>query len=492
MELGLSIRGFNVSNPSEAKTGTKSKHRYSSGKAHFALAREILFIYKQLLTTGAIRLPLGVLRSLVKDPGLDPIWSEKRLLELLGDIVIASLNELGPVYGKFGQIALSRLDEEGQAFSQRLHLDRLYSSWPPIPFSEVESILDEEIPEWHQEFVLEPHPLGVASMAQVHAAVDEQGREWVIKVIKPASRKRLEQTLAAVQEILTVAAPLKLTALGARTHRELEELVRSLRREVELDLEKDNIQRMRSRLEQKKQQVLKLPRVYEEFSTRNVLVIERFRGIPLGSVVQKKTQLNEEQRKKLAKKLLQELLIQVFEIGIFHGDPHAGNLMLLEDGSVGIFDWGLTGELLDTDRKHISGILKALLLVDMDRLIDVFVSMADQHQVKVERSAIADEIRKVSVLIQAHRAAGTQPALDELLEAALSGAERLAIPLPDGLLLMAKSLLTIEGLARGIDPEVSFARAAGPVLLRAAKPTISEILSMGKRVPGFVKKTLMG
>lgn len=486
-----------MANPSgpgpETKMKSKTKSsRYPKGRSYFALGREILFVYKELLRSGAVRLPFGVLRAVLKDSSLDPVWTEKRLLELVGDIVIACLSELGPVYGKLGQMALSRLDEDAQAFSGKLQLNRLYSDWPPLPFREVEAILDAEIPEWHQEFVVEPYPLGVASMAQVHGAIDEEGREWVIKVIKPGSRRRLEQTLAALQQLLLVAAPLKLTALGARTLSELEELIVSLRREVELELEKDNIERMRTRLEQKKQQILRLPRVYDRFSTRNVLVIERFRGVSLAAVVQNKFELSEEQRKRLAKKLLQELLIQVFEIGIFHGDPHAGNLMLLEDGSIGIFDWGLTGELRDTDRKHISGILKALMMVDMDKLIDVFVSMAEQRQLSVERDAIAQEIRRVASIIKVHREAGTQAPLDELLEASLKGADKLGIPVPEGLLLMAKSLLTIEGLARGIDPELSFARAAGPVFFKAAKPSLSEVLSMGTRLPQLLRKTLMG
>lgn len=478
----------------DAQPDKKARRSYSSTsvRSQLALGREILFVYRELLRSGAVRLPLGLLRSLLKDSSLDPVWTEQRLLEVLGDIVMACVNELGPVYGKLGQMALSRQGEEGQAFSEKLQLDRLYGSWPPIPFKEVEAILDAEIPEWHQEFVVESRPLGTASMAQVHGAIDADGREWVIKVIKPSSRRRLEQTLGALQQLLLVASPLKLTKLGARTFREVEELIHSLRREVELDLERAHLERMHARLAHKKQDLLRLPQVFEKYSTRNVLVMERFRGIPLGSIVQQKVELNEEQRKRLAKKLLQELLIQVFEIGLFHADPHAGNLMLLEDGTVGIFDWGLTGELLDSDRKHISGVLKALMLVDMERLIDVLLSMADQKQIQVDRHAVATEIRAVAQLIQDHRDRGSQPALDELLEASLRGAERLGIPVPEGLLLMAKSLLTVEGLARGIDPDLSFARVAGPVFFKAAKPSLTEVLSMGVRLPQFVKKTLMG
>lgn len=457
---------------------------------YLALAREMIFIHRQLLRSGAFVLPFGIIRAWWKETGLEPVFSEQRLLDLVGDIVLNCLNQLGPVYGKLGQIALSRLDEDQQNWAQKLHLDRLYGAWPPIPFGEVEAILDAEIPDWNHEFVVEPYPLGVASMAQVHAARDEAGREWVIKVIKPDARRRLDETLRALRQILALTRPLKLTVVGRRTMRELEELIQSLSREVELDLEKRNIDRMRQTLEQKKQKVLRLPLTHDAYCTANVLVIERFRGIPLVEVVERRVELDEEQRKKLAKKILQELMIQVFEIGIFHGDPHAGNLMLLADGTVGLFDWGLTGELRDCDRQNISGILKALLLGDMEKLIDVLIRMGEQDGRQLERDAVAYEIRKVGQLLKNHQQAGTQPSLEELLEASLGGSQRLGIELPDGLLLMAKSLLTIEGLARGIDPEVSFARAVGPVLLKAARPSVGEILTMGKRLPHLVKRAL--
>lgn len=473
---------------SAATQSIPSQKQTNHAGGHLALAREIIFIHRQLLRSSALGFPIGLARAWWKESGLEPLWSEKRLFELIGDISLSCLDHLGPVYGKIGQIALSRLDEDEQKWARKLQLDRLYGSWPAIPFSEIEAILDAEIPDWHHEFIVEPFPLGVASMAQVHAARDEAGREWVIKVIKPDARRRLGETLGALRQILSLTRPLRLTALGRRSLRELEELVNSLGREVELDLEKRNLDRMRQSLEQKKQKVLRLPLTHDTFCTPNILVMERFRGIPLVDVVEKRAEINDEQRRRLAKKLLQEMLVQVFEIGIFHGDPHAGNLMLLADGSVGIFDWGLTGELKDSDRQHISGILKALLLSDLEKLIDVLVLMGEQAGQDTDRDAVAYEIRKVGTLIKSHQAAGSQASLEELLEASLSGAQRLGLELPEGLLLMAKSLLTIEGLARGIDPEVSFARAAGPVILKAARPSIGEMLSMGKRLPELLKR----
>ncbi|MCX6131031.1 MAG: AarF/UbiB family protein [Proteobacteria bacterium] len=455
---------------------------------HLALIREIACVYRNLLYSTGIRLPIQISRAFLSEPSLDPIWSGHRIRELLGDVVLSCFNQLGPVYGKLGQIALSRMDADSREWAQKFQLSRLYSSWPSLEFSTVEAILDREIPDWRQEFVVEPHPLGVASMAQVHAAVDDKGREWVIKIIKPESKRRLEETLQALEQLLSLTSPLKLTSVGAKSTRELRDMIRSLRREVQLDQEKKNLDRMQERLAAKKQVILRLPKTYNRFCTSNVLVMERFRGISLVDVVEQRVELQPEQRKKLARRVLQELLVQVFEIGLFHADPHAGNLMLLEDGSVGLFDWGLTGELRELDRRHISGILKALLMADMQRLVDVLISIAEEHELVLSKAEVEFELRKLTQIIQDHKIAGTHAGMDELLEASLRGSENLGIPVPDGLLMMAKSLLTIEGLARGIDPEISFARAAGPVLLKAARPNLRDVVGMGRRLPQLMKK----
>ncbi|MFW7377799.1 MAG: ABC1 kinase family protein [Oligoflexus sp.] len=457
---------------------------------HFAIGREFLKIYKSIVLESSIATPLRLSKALLTDSGLDPLWSQRRLLELVGDVILNCFNSLGPVYGKAGQVALSRLSGDWKKTAEQLRLNRLYSDWPAMDFELVEQILDEEVPDWHQDFVIEPHPIGVASMAQVHVAVDDEGRKWVMKVMKPHAKKRLHETLDAIEQMIRLARPLELTAAGRRGVRELRDLVQALRLETDLKLEKTNIDRMRSKLNQKKQQVLHLPQTLDGYCTTNVLTVEMFDGISLADVVAGEVVIPKTLRKKLARRVLQELLIQVFEIGLFHGDPHAGNLILLADGTVGLFDWGLTGELVDSDRRHISALLKAVMAANMERLIDTLEEMALEHDVEVDRDEIEQEIRRMADHIKLGKEEGRKPSLQELLEMCLKSAESLQIPVPEGLLLMAKSLLTIEGLARGIDPEVAMGRIATPVLLRAAKPGLKDLMAFSKRLPKMASQIL--
>jgi ubiquinone biosynthesis protein len=358
-----------------------------------------------------------------------------------------------------------------------------------MDWGDVASILDREIPQWRKHLRVQPVPLGVASMAQVHEATDMNGKEWVVKIIKPQARLRLTESLAALHQMITACTPIALTQSARRGLKELRELSISLERELDLNRERETIVRMHQKLEASAQSLLRIPEVNEPFCTNQVLVIERFRGTPLSKVVANHQVLSQAQRRKLAKGMLQELLVQVFEIGLFHADPHAGNLILLEDGSVGLFDWGLAGELLETDRQHIAGMLKAVIALDMERLIDVLLEMAREGGRTVRKTKVRKEMMRLSQLVKRGEENPDQkPGLHELIEASLDAAARLDIPIPSGLLLMAKSLITIEGLAKGIDPDVSLKRIATPVLFKAARPTIDDVVAMAKRLPTMVKK----
>jgi len=279
-----------------------------------------------------------------------------------------------------------------------------------------------------------------------------------------------------------------MTDTARRALREVDELSKSMAREVDLEQEKQHIDKMRERLATKKLDILRIPATYNEFCTPRVLTIELFKGVPLSKVVGREVELDPVARKKLAKKVLSELLIQVFELGLFHGDPHAGNLILLNDGSVGLFDWGLQGELLESDRHHIAAILKAVVGMNLDQLAHALVELARAANSNVEHEDVLKELSKLARLIKHHSAAGTKPSMNELMEASLKAADRLAIPLPMGLLLMVKTLLTIEGLARGIDPDISFLRAASPVLLRAARPGLGDLFNIAKNIPKLALK----
>jgi ubiquinone biosynthesis protein len=465
------------------------RHRKQKRLALKATAREIGQIGGAVLRHGVVGMPLAFGRSIVRDPGLDGIFSEARFFEVVGRQIVTLFDHLGPIYGKAGQVFLSRLSPEMHELAESLRLTRLYKDWPPLPFSEVAVILDREIPGWRKQLKVEAHPLGVASLGQVHAATDRDGKAWVLKIIKPDAKRRLLETVGAMEELITWLEPVAVTLVARRFCREVRELCQGFRRELSLTRERDTIGKVHEKLRARRQKVLVIPQVHPEFATDDVLVIERFDGVPMSSVVRGKAELPAAVRQKLAKSMLHELLVQVFELGLFHADPHAGNLMLLENGSVGLYDWGLAGELLDSDRRHIAAILRSVLLLDLDQLIDALIEMSADNGREISRESVRKELKNLIAMVKrAKENPEKKPSMQAMLEAALKAADRLGIRVPQGLLLMAKSLITIEGLAKGIDPQVSLGRVAAPVLLKAARPGLRDLMAMGMKIPELTRQ----
>lgn len=466
-----------------------SRHKKQRRLSLSATAREIGQIGATLLRDGFVGVPLAFGKSLVSEPGFVGILSEDRFFEIVGRQILTLFNNLGPIYGKAGQVFLSRLSPEMHAYAETLRLTRLYKDWPALPFSEVSFILDREIPGWRKTLSVEAYPLGVASLGQVHAATDKTGRNWVLKIIKPEAKRRLLETVSAMEELISWFEPVAVTLIARRFCREVRELCSGFRRELSLQRERDTIEKVREKLKSRRQKILVIPEVHPEFFTDDVLVIERFYGTPMSSVVRGKAVIPVAVRQKLAKSMLHELLVQVFELGLFHADPHAGNLMLLENGTVGLYDWGLAGELLETDRRHIAAILRSVLLLDLEQLIDALVEMGADAGKTISREAVRKELKNLITMVKrAKEQPEKKPSMQAQLEAALKAADRLGIRVPQGLLLMAKSLITIEGLAKGIDPSVSLGRVATPVLLRAARPGFKDLMTIGMKLPALAKQ----
>ncbi len=389
------------------------------------------------------------------------------------------VEKLGPVYGKTIQILLSRIYPDPYGLMNQFGFDRIFGDWPTMPFTAVKKILAHEFPDWKKNFDIEEKPLGSASIAQVHQAQDESGKIWAIKIVKPQSKKRIFETTDAILAFLKMMRLVAMTSKTKKVISELTDLCFLLREEVDLRNEAKNIEKISQHPKIKKQKTLRIPKVHPDFQSENILVIELFQGIRLDKVVQGEYKITSEQKTLLAKKLLSELLIQVFEVGLFHGDPHAGNLILLHDGSVGLFDWGLTGEFTPTERKYISEILRSLITFDFDRLIQAMTDMGHAYGSTVNQTKLKKELHQLAQQVLKNKK--HKKSIQEIFDRAMNIAQSSGVTIPDGLLLMVKSLVTIEGLAKGIDPDITFAKIAAPVLIKAAQPKMFDWFKMFKQ-----------
>ncbi len=469
-------------------TSNKPKISKNNEFSPLSIPREAVRLYRGAVEKASVSLASGLF-SAFKEERRVWTWSDYKVFGIIGEALLQVIDSWGPLYGKGMQVWFSRLGERGQGLVNKLGLDRIYGDWPTMPWADTETILNREIPGWQESLTIEREPLGVASLSQVHGATDANNKKLVIKILKPHSVKRLYESVQTIETALKLAEPFAVTRFSKRFILDVRDLCRHLRRETDLTLESANIDRVSKLLLQAQSKMLKVPEVWDEFSTKNVIVMERLEGVKLSDIVNGKVDVSSIVRKNLAKSLLSELLVQIFEWGVFHADPHAGNLMFLEDGSIGLYDWGMAGELQDNDRRYIVGILRAVLTLNLEKLVDVLQIMSKETRgVELERSLIKQELRDFQNLIETKK---DKLGLSSMIEEALKAADRLEIDLPSGLLMMAKSLMTIEGLARGLDQEIGIGKIAGPVLFKASKPGLAEFVGMARSLPKLAKKWFM-
>lgn len=455
-----------------------------------ALAKELFKVSRLLTNYSTVYLPKHSFKKLGQSIGSQNQFNPSSLWTIVGDSLLDLLNELGPVYGKIAQTALSRQTNKSQKILAKANIGRVYGDWPALPFEEIEEILNQEIPGWRGNLRIDPIPLGVASIGQVHSAKDHQGNKWVVKIVKPEAEARLKEATDALLQLTSWLKPLALTHASKRQLAELQSFCRELAGEVDLSREAATIEKLLNKTKDRKNTIIRIPKLHPDFQSSKVLVCERFIGIALSDLVSKPELISESLRRKLASRLLSEMLVQIFELGLFHADPHAGNLILLPDESLGLFDWGLAGQMDEHSRKHIAAILKAVVRKDLDLLANALVSMgAASGRKDLSKERVLKELQKLAKTFQNSKTETKKAKknLPAILNECLGACDRLDLPVPQNLLLLAKSLLTIEGLAKGLDPEISLGKAAFPYLFKAMKPGFGDLFAMGKNIGFFAR-----
>ncbi|MFA9462060.1 ABC1 kinase family protein [Thiohalorhabdus sp. Cl-TMA] len=366
--------------------------------------------------------------------------------------------ELGPSFIKIGQILSTRPDLLPPDWIEEL--STLQGRLPPIPFADIEQELRSAWGDegWHRLGRFDRHPLATASIAQVHRGTLDTGEEVAVKVRRPGIQEQVEVDLRILKRLAQLASDYLTDLARHDPVRIAEEFSESFRAELDLTLEGRNLERFRENFRSRRE--VRFPEVYWEYTSETVLVTE-FIG---GSMALTPPETLDEQgydRNRLARVGARAFLKMIIQDGFFHADPHPSNVIFPEPNLVCFIDCGMVGRLRSELREQILGLLLALIERNAEEAVDAFVSIGrapsdlDREQLLRHAERFIDRYHGV-------RLENLQ--LGEILLDFVRLIREHHIALPPDLALLAKALITVEGLGQVLDPEFDMVSEAEPYL----------------------------
>jgi ubiquinone biosynthesis protein len=372
-----------------------------------------------------------------------------------GKRLVKALTTLGPTWVKFGQILSTRPDVIPAPII--VELQTLQDDVESVSFADMDSQLERNLgKDWRSKFEhFTEQPLASASIGQVHEAVLKDGTRVVLKIQRPGIRPKIESDV----NILHAAAGYLEEAFEQAHIMDLRGMVRdfakSLGQELDYQVEANNMERFRRNFAGSED--VKIPALYRELSTDQVLTMEFIAGKKFDAVIAEGTAPDQ-----IARRYFNVAYKMLFIDGFFHGDLHPGNVLLLEDGRLGLLDCGMVGRLAPSRKDKVVDIIHAVINEDLELLARTFFQLAipegpvDYAGFESDAIAIAEQYL-IGVPL-------SQIEIGVLFQQLVAGAARHRVRMPTDFTMMFKAILTTEGLAKAIAPNVDPIELARPFI----------------------------
>lgn len=411
------------------------------------------------------------------------------------------LEELGPTFVKLGQMLSTRADRVPEAYLAELR--KLTEKVPPfdarVARRIVETELKKPISAIFREF--DDEPIACGSIGQVHTAVLRSGEPVVVKVKRPNIEKTIRADLGLLEFLAPQAAGIE-ELKPFRPVMLVEEFGRSLRRELDFVAEASFTTKIKEHLASNPR--ILVPKVYWDLTTANVLILERMEGVSLNQ--KKKLAGLPLDWKQIARDLVEAFFQQFFKTGLFHADPHAGNILVKEDGRICLVDFGMSGRLDSHLRNCLATSFIALVQGDMDVITDVYMEIGvvsddtDVARLKTDLIGLIDKYYGIPM---------SSIDLGRCFNEVMRVARTHQVILPRDFVLLGKSFVTVMMMARELDPTCDVAAISKPYAKSLVTDKFSlsnlrhgllsglwNITQVARRLPremqGFMRKLLAG
>ena len=381
-----------------------------------------------------------------------------------------TLEELGPTFIKMGQVLSSRPDLIPVDLLNEL--TKLQDHVPPFGFEHVKTIIASEFGKPHDEIFesIEETPFASASIGQVHRARVNNNNQIAVKIQRPGIRKIIETDLEIMLHLASITENNIEEVALFKPVKIVEEFAKTLEKELDYTIEASSMKQMAEQF--KNDKTIHIPKVYSDESSERVLSMEYIRGIKADDV--DAIQSAGLDRKLITRRGADFIMKQVFEHGFFHADPHPGNLFVMEKNCICPVDFGMTGFVDQLTREVFVDLIHSIATNNFKRTARLLCELAE-YDIQPDLTRLEKDL---SLFVSQHlskvlKDIKTAKMVNQFLE--LCATHNLRIP-PD-FFLMIKAFISIEGVAKKLDPDFDMISHAVPYVTAAKfrKFTLSRI-----------------
>ena len=345
---------------------------------------------------------------------------------------------------------------------------------PPFDVDEAKRIIEEELKQSLDDIFayFENEPVAAASIAQVHRAILIDGTQVVVKIQRPEIKEQIESDLNILHTIARLLTKYVPESRFFNPAGIVEEFSRTVTKELDFIIESKNCMRLRNDFENNPD--IYIPKIYEKYVTEKILVMEMIQGVRIDDI--KAIEEMGLDRVRLAKVGIDAYIKQILENGFFHADPHPGNILVRSDGVICFLDFGIVGRVSDELKEMMANTFIAIIDMDFDRLIDQYIEMGivpDDIDIDSFRREFKTDIR--DFLEPLYGLQLKQINFTQYVETLVRLATKYNLKIPSDLLLIDKTLLILENLARQLNPELDIIAEAQPyaskIIMKQVSPS---------------------
>ncbi|MBE9543650.1 MAG: AarF/ABC1/UbiB kinase family protein [Proteobacteria bacterium] len=373
--------------------------------------------------------------------------------------------ELGPTFVKLGQLMSTRADMFPPEYLEEFK--KLQDRVPPVPFPEIQAVIEKELKHPISEiFVsIEEESLAAASVAQVHMAELAEGELVVVKVIRPGIDKKIREDIRLMYYFAQKLENAFEIGQAIGFVNVVKEFERNIFRELDMYIEAGNTERFGRNF--KDSQELYIPKVYWNYISKSILVMEHIEGIRMDRIDEIRAQNIDP--KEIAMIGLRSFSRQLMEFGLFHADPHPGNSIVMNDGRLGLVDFGIIGYLDEKTMLEIANVFLGYAEHNYDMVMDALVDAALINEETVNLKYFRNDLRDISEPFYGRslKNISVKDVYDQVMQLLL----KYHIRLPRDLMLLFKTFIQAEALGKILGSDAS--------LLEVTRPYAKKLLKQG-------------